>query len=275
MTTALYPVLFDAPLVRPGNPYGLRAATSLSEESSPTAALRWLPSGVRVRGRNYGGENTFGIWNAPWAVSADDLTNDDIKTGTRTYTDLDPFAPMTAWAFARNECNEFGGLDLGPQTLALVRERASQTFATFEPLSIEDQFATRMLNDAENPLTAGDLVSAVGVLEEAFAATGTFGLVHARMGLLAVAQASRLLVRDQDSPGVLLTPAGHRWVFGGGYATPLGDTLIATSVTFGWREQQVNLREAIDYELTEFVAIAERSTLIGYEKSVAAVRITT
>ena len=63
MTSTLSPVKFDAPLVNPA-PGGLYPVTSWSDatEDEPT---RWLPSGVEVRGYNYGGEGAFGVWTKP------------------------------------------------------------------------------------------------------------------------------------------------------------------------------------------------------------------
>ena len=57
-------------------------------------------------------------------------------------------------------------------------------------------------------------------------------------------------------------------------ATPLGDTLIATSPTFGWRDEAVAVRETIRHELNLFVAIAERAVLIAYEALIGAAEIT-
>lgn len=115
---------------------------------------------------------------------------------------------------------------------------------------------------------------AVAHLEEALAATSTFGLVHARPGLLAVAEANRMILRDPAAPAVLRTPAGHRWVFGAGYPTPLGDTLIATAPTFGWRDEVVVREAAIEYGTNQFVAIAERSVIVGVEAVIGAAEIT-
>lgn len=104
-------------------------------------------------------------------------------------------------------------------------------------IAVETEFATRLLADAPTATDADDLVAAVGHLEQTFAVTGTAGLIHARVGLLARAEHLRLVVREPGTaPGVLRTPAGHRWVFGAGYAAPLGDKLIGTSPTCEWRD---------------------------------------
>lgn len=90
--------------------------------------------------------------------------------------------------------------------------------------------------DVGTPTVVNDLVEAVGDLAQAFKATGTFGLIHARTGLLIVAGHLRMIVRDSAAPGIRRTPGGRRWVFGGGYSTPLGDTIFGTSAASGWRD---------------------------------------
>ncbi|MCB0907520.1 MAG: hypothetical protein KDB63_10435, partial [Nocardioidaceae bacterium] len=101
-------------------------------------------------------------------------------------------------------------------------------------------------------------------LELAFAATNTTGFIHAPANLAAVASRYQLLLDGGR------TPLGHRWVFG--YATGLGETLVATSQPFGWRDA-VQLREATDPQTNTFVAIAERSLVIAVEHVLAAVQI--
>lgn len=56
-------------------------------------------------------------------------------------------------------------------------------------------------------------------------------------------------------------------------ANPLGDRPIGTSATFGWRSE-VELRESIQHDRNRFVAVAERSFVIGYEALIAAAEIT-
>ena len=53
----------------------------------------------------------------------------------------------------------------------------------------------------------------------------------------------------------------------------LGDIIVGTSPTFGWRDQPV-LREAIEARYNQFVAVAERSVVIGYEHALGAATIT-
>lgn len=270
MTTALLPVEFTAPLIAPESPHGLTAATTWTEDMSGEA-LRWLPSGVQFRLRTHRPSTAFGIWGAPWCVDPDELDpEDDLKTGPAVEdTDPDPFEAMTVWAADRlQECGNLSEFDRSQ-----VIERARHTFAVSEPIAVETQFATRARADAPTPENVDDLLGAVSHLEQTLAATGTTDArIHARAGLLAVAENLRLLVRDRG--GALRTPAGHRWCFSGGYATPLGDTLIATTATYGWRGE-IEVREAIDYERNQFVAIAERSIVVGYEAVLGAAEITT
>lgn len=266
--TGLAPVEFQPPVLPPADPLGLDAATTWIEEIGGDAARRWLPGGVQFRLRNHQPSAAFGIWGADWCANPDDLDpEDDVKGGPAVEDDDPaPYLAVVAWAADRLErCGNLSAFDRGQ-----VVERARQTFALREPVALETEFATRLLADAGTPETVPDLVEAVGHLEEQFAATGTTGLLHARAGLLARAEHLRLIVRDGSA---LLSPAGLRWVFGAGYADTLGDKLIGTSPIFGWRDQ-VEVREAINYTRNEFIAIAERSSVIGIEAVIGAAVIT-
>lgn len=264
MTTALLPIEFEAPLIAP-TLGGLFAATTWAEETGPT---RWLASGIRVRVNNYGADASAGIWGAPWCASPDDLTADDVKTGTRS-DNLAPFTALTLWAFAQSEDD-----DLRDPTAAEVRDRAQRTLALFEPVTIEREFAARLLTDVDTPTDKSTLVEAVAHLEEQIAATGTVGVIHARAGLLTIAEANRLIIRDPGIPSILRTPAGHRWAFGAGYAAPgaLRDTLVATSALYGWRDA-VQTRDTFEHEWNRYAAIAERSVIVGYEHAIGAATI--
>jgi hypothetical protein len=267
MTTALRPVEFTPPLTAPSWPYGLNGATTWIETVTADDARRWLPAGIQFRRRTHRDPGAWGIWGADWCASPDELDpEDDLKTGPPPEDDdPDPFTAQTAWAFDRlADCDNLSAFDR-----ADVHERAEQTFAVSEPIAIETDFATRLLTVAPSPTAVDDLLGAVSHLEQAFAAHGAFGLIHARAGLLAVAEHLRLIVRDPATPGVLRTPSGQRWVFGGGYATVLGDNLVGTSQTYGWRDQ-IQTREAIQHDLNQFVVIAERSSVVGYESVIGA-----
>lgn len=146
----------------------------------------------------------------------------------------DPFDPLTAWAY--DQC------DLTGASQAEVRARALQNLRIIEQVAVEREFAARLLIDAGTPAPA--------------AAAQRYGLVIGS----AAGSAPR-------------SPLGHTWVFGGGYVEGLGSTIVGTSPTFGWRDQPV-LREAVEARYNQFVAVAERSVVIGYEKTVAAATIT-
>lgn len=252
----LQAVQFDVPLVNPA-PNGLFPVTNWTEDAGP---LRWLPSGVDFRVFNYGGSEAFGVWGADWCVAEEDLGEDDVKTGERPDFP-DAFVALTTWAY--DEC------DLTKRSQDEVRARARQTHRLLEPNAAEAKFAERLLDDAPSPTSVDSIVAAVGALEEAFAATNTVGLIHARAGLAGVAAQAQLIVR---SGAALKTPLGHTWVFGGGYADALEDTLIATSPTYGWRGP-VEVRDGAKLEHNRFKAVAERSLVVGYEALVGAVEI--
>lgn len=262
MTSVLTPIQFDAPLINP-SPGGLFAVTLWSDTAAGDPP-RWLAEGVQIRPHNYGGGEAFGVWVAPWNAQAADLTEDDVKIGTRPGIP-DPFIAMTIWA--EDHCN----LALMADSRDDVRTRAAHNLRMNEQQAVESQFAARLLDDAGAPTSADSLVAAVGVLEDAFAATNTLGCIHARPGWAAVAAQAQLLV---GSGATLKTPLGHTWVFGGGYVEGLGDTLVATSQTFGWRTEAI-VREATKPEANRFYAHAERSLVLGYEALIGAAEITT
>jgi len=251
-------VIFDAPLVNP-SPGGLYAVTQWADQGEP---YRWLPRGVQIWTHNYGGEEAFGVWGADWCAHEADLSPTDVKEGERPPESfLDPFAPITVWA--EDHC------DMTVESQDQVRTRAHQNLRLLEQVAVEREFAARMLLDAAGAPSVSGLVAAVGELEDAFAETNTVGLIHARPGLASVAAQAQLLVR---SGSVLKTPLGHTWVFGGGYVTGLGNKLVATSPTYGWRGE-VATRSATKPEWNRFGVIVERSLVVGYESLIGAVTV--
>lgn len=260
MTAVLSPIRFDAPLVNP-SPGGLYAVTQWTDvpEGEP---VRWLAEGVDVFPKNYGGDESFGVWTAPWNAVESDLTEDDVKTGVRPER-LDPFVPITLWA--ADEVSLF----LTGSSRDEVRVRAAQNLRMNEQVAVELAFAERMLDDAGTPTSAADLIDALGILESAFATTSTLGFIHVAPKYLPRATALQLVNR---SGSALKTPGGHTWVFGGGYVDGLGDKLVATSQPFGWRTEPM-LKAADAPDGSKFEAIAERSVLVVYEALVGAVEI--
>ncbi|WAC58245.1 hypothetical protein [Gordonia sp. SL306] len=247
------PVRFDAPLVNP-NPHGLYGVTQWTDEAVP----RWLASGVQVRPHNYGGEGAFGVWAAEWCGDP----GDELKDGDRPDPDTTPFDPITVWAF--DSC------DPTPGSQEEVRLRVRQNMRLLEQVAVEREIAARLIADAPAGPAPADLVNAVGHLEAELAKTNTTGFIHASAGVAAAASAANLIIRTGST---LKTPLGHTWVFGGGYVDGLGKALIATSPTFGWRDE-VAVRETISAENNEFIAIAERSVVVGWETAVASATLT-
>jgi hypothetical protein len=243
-------VEYEAPLVNPA-PFGLYPAVTWTDVSTDQP-LRWLGLGVRIRLHNYGGESAFGIWEVAWCADPGTET----KHGTRP-DQHDPFDPMVVWAF--DQC------DLSAPSQAEVRERAAQNLRLLEQTAVETEFSQRLLADAPAPVTAGEIVAAVGELEAALAKTNTLGVIHASAALAAPAVSFNVA---RPSGTALKSPMGHTWVFGGGYVDGLGDTLVATSAPlFGWRSEAM-VREALDHTHNRFLAIAERAVVIGYEQAI-------
>jgi hypothetical protein len=85
-TPALLPAVeFDPPLVNPA-PNGLFPVVSWTEVGD--APSRFLGEGVRVRTINYGGEDSTGVWGAPWCGVAKTVLITGAPTGgtfTLTY----------------------------------------------------------------------------------------------------------------------------------------------------------------------------------------------
>ncbi|GAT09372.1 hypothetical protein H7I77_01840 [Mycolicibacterium novocastrense] len=256
--TDMLPVRFDAPLLNPA-PNGLFTVTQWTDESGP---LRWLDSGVEIRGANYGGEDAFGVWDADWCAPPDPATASR-KEGERPDW-IEPFAPITVWAY--DQC------DLTAASRAEVRQRAQQILRLQEQNAVEREFAARLPAEAAATAggieTAASLKLAIGYLEGVLAQTNTVGFIH--IGAQWVAQDVELFKRNG---AVFTSPGGHTVVIGGGYVDGLDETIVATSQPYGWRDQP-SVREAIDERHNICAAIAERSFVVGVEAVVAAATVT-
>lgn len=251
MTAAVIPAVeFEAPLVNP-SPQGLYPITTWTEVAGPS---RFLGEGVRIRPHNYGGADAFGVWDATWCAEPGEIT----KEGTRP-DPLDPFAPVVVWAV--DQC------DLTSPSQAEVRERAAQNLRLLEQTAVEAAFAERLLDDIDTSSTVGNVAQAVSYLEAMLAITNTTGFIHAPAKLAAEAAQSQLIVRSGTS---LKTPLGHTWVFGGGYEQGgLDEYLVATSQPFGWRSEPT-VRDTIEARYNQYVAVAERAVVVGYEALIGA-----
>ncbi|AXN53286.1 major capsid pentamer protein [Mycobacterium phage Thonko] len=251
-------VNFTAPRQNPAIP-GLFAVTNWQPVGE---AARHL-NGVEIRGENYGGEGAAGVWEADWCAPPDPATVTERKEGERPDI-ADVFDPIVVWAF--DQC------DLTRPSQAEVRARAAQILRLEEQSLIEREFAERLKADVTEVFgtaeTAANLKLAIGYIEGVLAQTNTLGYIH--IGAQWVSQESGLFTK---SGAKYVSPLGHTYVIGGGYTDGLDDLIVATSPTFGWRSEPA-VREALDERHNQFVAVAERSVVIGYEAIVAAVQIT-
>lgn len=261
----LLPLQFDPPLQNP-SPYGLYAATDWqvpaeTGDSTEGDAVRHL-NGVEFRpAGNYGGEAQSGLWPNDSCATGTEPTPGLIKDGLRP-AGLDPFDPQVVWAY--DEC------DLTAPSRAEVRARSAQILRLQEQTDVERELAARMLVDAGTiSQTAVTLAQAVGYLEAQLALTSTVGFIH--IGAQWVAQDMDLFIKSGTA---YRSPLGHVWVIGGGYVDGLENAIVATSPTYGWRDEPTT-REAMDERANTFVAVTERTVLIGYEHLIAAVEIDT
>ncbi|WP_276760168.1 hypothetical protein [Mycolicibacter arupensis] len=259
--STMLPVDFVPPLLNPA-PGGLVAATSWTEETGPP---RWIAEGIGFRGSvtgNFGGAGSSGLWAADWCAQPDDLTETDIKSGTRP-GDPEPFVAVTTWA--TDSC------DLTAPSRAEVQQRAQQVLRMREPMLIAAEFAARIKTDAGTPTAATTLVAALAEVEDALAGHNVLGYVHVGPKLLPALVSALLVTRTGAG---WRTPGGHTLVVDGGYRTALGDaTLVATSAPYGWRNQ-VEVTTTVQADENLFVALAERSSVIGAEAVLAAAKIT-
>jgi len=251
------PTVFDAPPQNPA-PGGLYAEVTWTEVTGPSRHL----NGVEVRGANFPGPSQTGVWDAPWCSVP--TVDGPRKEGERGDV-LDPFDPVVVWAF--DSC------DLTAPSRAEVEQRAAQALRLRESVMVAREFAGRLLTDAAELVTilaTEDVVAALAHIEAAFAEANVTGLVHLSSAWLPVLVSRHLLARSGTR---WTTPAGHALVLDGGYRTGLGSTLVATSAPlFGWRDS-AQVRTATEERHNTFVAVAERTVLVGYEAVVAAVEV--
>jgi len=218
-----------------------------------------LHDGVVVRPHNYGSATGFGVWGAAWSAKPGDIT--EVKKGERPdAANLTPFNPETVFGADHNY-----NADLTAASRQEVRDRALRNLERNDPMAVERQLAARMLSDAGAPTAATGIVDALSKLESAIGKTGAPAFIHASAGWSAHFSNAQLL-------SGITTALGNTVIFGGGYVDGLNDVLVATSQVYGWRGD-VQAFEAIEEKHNYFVAVAERSVLLGYEKLVAAVKI--
>ncbi|UXE04389.1 major capsid pentamer protein [Mycobacterium phage Funsized] len=252
-------VHFEAPNLPPALP-GLFAATAWQNDPD----MRWL-NGVVIRGANYGGAGASGVWDQPWcSVPPIDLAEEDRKYGERPDI-ADRFDPATVWAY--DEC------DLTMPSRREVEARARQVLTLEEQALYERVFAQRLNEDAADVGIESfpNIKAAVSYLEGQIAKTNTMAFLHVAADVPAATDMGMFT----KSGTVRVSPSGHTWVIGGGYVGPESlwpGLIVATSQPFGWRDA-VTTRTAIDQYHNRFVAVAERTVLVGYEAVIAAAQI--
>lgn len=254
----LLPITYTPPALTPTSG-GLYSAVSWNETSTP----RWLDSGAIIRPTNHGFDDLFGVWGEDWCVDPDSIEEE--KSGDRPdISNLTAFPAVTVWGFDQNHCG-----DLTSESRAEVKDRARHILDLNEQKSVETSFSARMITDAGDVTYVADIATAIATLDSALAQTGTYGVIHAAAKQATFAFAARAVLL---TGGGFRTVLGNQVVFGGGYDGGLTDTLVATSPVFGWRTPVV-VRDTIKHTTNQYIAIAERSVLVGYEQAVGIVTI--
>jgi hypothetical protein len=172
---------------------------------------------------------------------------------------------MTVYGFDHNYCGS-----LAADELQDVRGRAARNLARLEQQAVETSFAARLLSDAGTPESATGIVDAVAKLEAQLAKAQLTAVIHASAQWATPAISEQAIIAQGAT---YQTAMGHQIVFAGGYVDTLDSTLVASSPVFGWRGP-VSEYEAIRHTTNQFVAVAERSVLLAYESTLAAVEIT-
>ncbi|WP_280498549.1 hypothetical protein [Nocardia cyriacigeorgica] len=231
-------VIYRPPLANPA-PGGLYGASTVLDYDPSR-----LSHGVTVESRNCG---TTWVWPIACDVPAPDPSPKG--AGERT-----PLLNFTGDVIgADDNC----GAVVPEQEAA---ERAQQLLRLQEPVRVEQQLAPKLLAAAGTPTTVAGLVAAVGALEETVAPAGFPGVLHAAPHLAAALESADLLRRQGTQ---LLSPLGHRWAFGAGYAA-LGETIVATGPTVVHRGPVV-MTHGPDYPHNDRLSVAEREVLVTWE----------
>lgn len=214
---------------------GLYAAATLVD----SADARHL-GGIQLEPVNTG---VSGRW--PADVSAD--TSDLLKQGSRP--EWLGFGATVVWA--SDEVKSVGTTDEGGV------QRAEHLMRLLEPVEVED-FVAEQLSEFSDADPAMSLKDQLGLIEEELGRFGRPGVVHARRG--SIPHLNGLIVRQGSS---LLTPGGHRWVFGAGYGS-LGNDLVGTGPVTVQRSP-VQTRQVFDRSDNVRATLSERVVAVGWE----------
>jgi hypothetical protein len=257
-TPVLAPVFYEAGPVNPAG-YGLFAAATIIETGSGDDSRRHI-QGVKVRPFNC--DQGFGTYDSDACVAGSPA----VKEAERAL-DSDTFEPVVVWA--ADECAT-------DTTEAEAQARADQTLRLHAPLLVESVFGARLLADAGAPQVVASLEEAIGVLEEFMGEQGYTGYIHAARRWAAPASQYRW---TNQTGAILRSPMGHGWVFGGGYASVLGNTLVATGPLYLWRDTPfrgsvTTGTSPVPLHNNSVYALAEQVIVPAYECAIKAVTIT-
>lgn len=242
----------------PTQGYGLYAAATVFDSTTPTREL----GGVDIWPYNC----DTGYGTTPANLCWDDIAEAPVKSsGERAAPEH--FAPIIA--FGASECQPGAGI-----TEDEVMGRARHNRELHEQQLVESALATRMLADAGAPATATSFIEAVGMLEEWLGEQGYPGYIHASRRNASAAA----LNQDAIGNALLRTNIGNTWVFGGGYASVLGNTLVATGPLYVWRALPNDNVTTTGSHVTpalnnSIYALSERVVVAGYECAAYAVTI--
>lgn len=260
---------FYPPLVDP-TPNGLFAAIDQGSawEDTGADANRFSINGVRVRNFNYGSESSTGVWGSGWCGKPG-------PSGVKGYNAQrpafpNPFDPITVWAW--DAC------DLTARSRAEVERNAEHWLKVRAGVDVERTFADRLISEAGAPQTSTSFMNALAKLEAAIAKTGLPGFIHASPFMSPYANGA-MAVRPSPIGSPQRTSMGTTWVFGGGYVDGLGMVMVATSQPYGWRDAPALTTASIDPTpsddfASQYVAVAEQTFAVGYERLIAAVTVT-
>ncbi|MFR9773043.1 hypothetical protein [Nocardia sp. SC052] len=239
--------VYRPPLANPA-PGGLYGAATILENNTR------LQFGMKVETANCGPS-----W--VWPIDCDATPPDPSPKGEEGRTDWDEHT-FTGDVFgAHDNCSA-----LVPP--AEAAQRAEQLQRLHESVHVEDKLVPRLLAMAGSPTDVTGLVAAVGALEEAVAEFGFTGVIHAAPHLAAPLYNAQLV---RVSGSYLVSPLGHRWAFGAGYAD-LNETLVATGPVVVHRGPVIP-SSGPDYTHNQRLDVAEREVLVTWECWTTAVTI--
>ncbi|MEU1550209.1 hypothetical protein [Nocardia sp. NPDC005745] len=241
--------IYRPPLANP-TAGGLYGAATVKDTGEPSR----LAQGIQVETWNCGPS-----W--VWPIACDAELPDPSPKGAQPrndWTDLEFTGDVVG---ADDNCSALVDEEEAAQ-------RAQQLLRLQESRRVEEELVPRLLTFAGAPTTVAGLVAAVGGLEESIAPFGFPGVLHAAPHLAAALQAAQLITR---SGTYLLSPLGHRWAFGAGYAG-LAETIVATGPVVVHRGPVV-MNHGPNYPKNQRLSVAEREVLVTWECWTEAVTI--